>query len=123
MTTTGERAVAGRTSGLIGLGEEVTWRARHFGVVHEHSSRITAFDPPAHFRDIMVRGRFKSFEHDHFFEEHAAGTLMRDVIVFESPLGILGRLVDALVLERYLRKLIAHRNRTIKDAAEAQHGK
>jgi hypothetical protein len=28
---TGERAVAGVTSGLIGLGEEVTWRARHFG--------------------------------------------------------------------------------------------
>ena len=68
MESSGEKAVAGRTSGLIGLGEEVTWRARHFGIVHEHCSRITAFDRPRHFRDRMVQGRFKSFEHDHFFE-------------------------------------------------------
>jgi len=32
---TGERAVGGRTTGLLELGEEVTWRARHFGVHQE----------------------------------------------------------------------------------------
>ena len=68
MTRSGEQAVAGKTSGLIGLGEEVTWRARHFGVVHHHKSRITAFERPSYFRDSMVAGRFKSFEHDHIFE-------------------------------------------------------
>ena len=47
---------------------------------------------------------------------------MRDVIVFESPLGPLGRLVDALVLSRYLRKLIEERNRAIKLAAERNEG-
>src|SRR5688572_15352099 len=67
MAHTGERAVAGRTSGLIGLGEEVTWRGRHFGFVLDHTSRITAFDPPRHFRDEMIRGRFETFVHDHFF--------------------------------------------------------
>jgi len=56
MAHTGERAVAGRTNGLIGPGEEVTWRARHFGVVHHHASRITAFEPPSYFRDSMVAG-------------------------------------------------------------------
>ena len=69
---TAERAVAGKTSGLIGLGEEVTWRGRHFGIVHEHTSRITSFDRPRHFRDEMVRGRFKSFCHDHYFEPPAS---------------------------------------------------
>jgi ligand-binding SRPBCC domain-containing protein len=119
MAASGERAVAGRTSGLIGVGEEVTWQAR-LGVTHEHAARITAFDRPAHFRDTMVRGRFKRFEHDHFFEYASAGTIMRDVVVFESPLGLLGRLVDALILGRYLRKLLGERNRVIKQAAEAQ---
>ena len=47
---TGERAVAGVTAGLIEMGEEVTWRARHFGVWQELTSRITAFDRPHHFR-------------------------------------------------------------------------
>ena len=44
---TGETAVAGRTSGLIEMGEEVTWRARHFGIIQHFTSRITAFNPPA----------------------------------------------------------------------------
>jgi ligand-binding SRPBCC domain-containing protein len=122
MAASGEHAVGGRTSGLIGLGEEVSWRARHFGVCHEHTSRITAFEFPAHFRDAMVRGRFKRFEHDHFFEPSPTGTLMRDVIVFASPLGLIGKLVDTVVLGSYVRKLIEARNRVIKEAAEAQSG-
>jgi ligand-binding SRPBCC domain-containing protein len=118
MQASGERAIAGRTSGLIELGEEVTWRARHFGVVHEHTSRITAFERPLHFRDVMNKGRFARFEHDHFFEPAARGTLMRDVIEFHSPLGPVGALVDALVLRRYLTGLIETRNRVIKRRAE-----
>jgi ligand-binding SRPBCC domain-containing protein len=104
--------------GLIGLGEEVTWRARHFGVVHHHTSRITAFDRPSHFRDSMVRGRFKTFEHDHLFQAVGGATLMRDVLLFESPLGILGRLVDRLVLAKYLTRLLEERNRFIRVEAE-----
>jgi ligand-binding SRPBCC domain-containing protein len=118
MRDSGERAVAGRLSGLIGLGEEVTWRARHFGLTHEHCSRITAFDRPAHFRDSMVRGRFDRFEHDHYFAESDGVTVMRDVIDFASPMGVLGRVVDTLLLARYLRGLIEARNRVIKEAAE-----
>jgi ligand-binding SRPBCC domain-containing protein len=118
MSDSNERAVAGRTSGLIGLGEEVTWQARHFGVQHRHRSRITEYDRPRHFRDIQVAGRFRSFVHDHFFEEKAGVTHMRDVLSFESPLGILGKIADRLVLDRYLRELIAERNRVIKAEAE-----
>lgn len=119
MQDSGERAIGGRTSGLIELGEEVTWQARHFGLNHQHSSRITAFARPDHFRDSMVRGRFKRFEHDHFFAQREGRTVMRDVIDFTSPFGLLGRAVDGIVLSRYLRRLIERRNRVIKEAAEA----
>ena len=119
MKSAGERAVGGRTSGLIEMGEEVVWEARHFGIAHQHRSRITAFDRPAHFRDSMVSGRFKCFEHDHYFAESHGRTIMRDVIEFTSPLGLIGRVVDALVLSGYLRTLIVQRNRVIKETAEA----
>src|SRR2546423_15228253 len=56
MARTGERAVAGRTSGLIGMGEEVTWRARHLPVTQHFTPRVTAFDPPRHFPDSLPRG-------------------------------------------------------------------
>jgi ligand-binding SRPBCC domain-containing protein len=115
---TGERAVAGVTSGLMSLGQEVTWHARHFGIWQYLTSRITAFDPPTHFRDSLVRGAFRRFDHDHFFSEQGEITVMRDVFDFQSPLGILGRIADRLVLRSYLRRFLISRNATIKKAAE-----
>src|SRR6185295_2077403 len=82
---TGERATAGVTAGLLGLGEEVTFSARHLGVRQSHTSRITAFSRPRHFRDSMVRGAFARLDHDHFFEPTAEGTRMIDVFDFAAP--------------------------------------
>ncbi|HKR97876.1 MAG TPA: SRPBCC family protein, partial [Candidatus Dormibacteraeota bacterium] len=101
MAHTGERAVGGRTTGLIELGEEVTWRARHFGVMQHFTSRITGFDRPRWFQDSMQRGAFRSFVHDHYFEASDGATIMRDVLTFSAPLGILGRIAERLVLRRY----------------------
>jgi len=116
---TGEKAVAGVTSGLIGMGEEVTWRAKHFGVWQNLTSKITAFDRPVHFRDTMQKGAFKRFDHDHYFE-HASGiTVMTDVFDFESPLGVLGLIADNLVLKSYLERMLKEKNEVLKKAAES----
>jgi len=120
-TTSGteERAVAGVTSGLIGMDDEVTWEARHFGVRQRLTVRVTAFDPPRRFQDIMVSGAFKRMVHDHEFAEHPTGTLMRDRFEFESPLGILGKMPDRLFLATYMRRFIARRNEVLKQLAES----
>ena len=120
MRESGERVVAGKATGLLELGDEVTWEARHFGVRHRHTSRITVLDRPRHFGDEMVSGRFASFRHDHYFEAYGPRTRLIDVITFQSPLGLLGRLVDAFVLRRYLMKLIAGHNATIRREAESE---
>ena len=44
MAHTGERAVLGRTTGLIGLGESVTLEARHLGVRQRITAKVTEFD-------------------------------------------------------------------------------
>ena len=116
---TQEQAVAGRTTGLIELDEEVTWEARHLGVRQRLTSKITAFDRPRHFRDEMVRGAFSSFEHDHTFEPHEGGTLMREVFVYKSPLGLLGTLADVLFLEAYMRRFLMKRAEIVKRFAES----
>ena len=66
----------------------------------------------------MVRGRFRRFVHDHYFEENRGATRMRDVVEFASPFGVVGRLIDALVLRPYLRRLITARNGLIRREAE-----
>lgn len=117
---TGERAVAGVTSGLMALGEEVTWRARHFGIWQHLTSRITMFERPWHFRDSMVRGAFRRFDHDHFFTQQGETTIMRDVFDFQSPFNILGRMVDGLFLTDYMRRFLLTRHARIKTVAETE---
>jgi ligand-binding SRPBCC domain-containing protein len=88
---THERAVAGITHGLIGMAEEVTWEARHFGIRQRLTVRVTEFDRPLRFQDVMVAGAFKSMKHDHEFIAQPPGTLMKDRFEFESPFGLIGR--------------------------------
>ena len=114
-----ERAVAGRTSGLIELGETVTWEAVHFGLRQRLTSKITGFDRPNFLQDIMASGAFKRFTHDHFLAENGSGTLMKDVFDYDSPLWILGRLADVIFLESYMTGLLKERNRLIKQTAES----
>lgn len=115
---THETVVAGRMSGLIELGESVTWRAKHFGFFQELTSKITEFDQPNSFTDEMVAGAFKSFQHIHKFQPIRNGTNMIDVFSYISPLGILGKLADYLFLKKYMEELLMNRNAIIKDYAE-----
>ncbi|MEP7015857.1 MAG: SRPBCC family protein [Verrucomicrobiota bacterium] len=116
---TEERAIAGVTKGLIGMNEEVTWEARHFGVRQRLTVRIVAFDRPIRFQDVMISGAFKSMAHDHDFAEHPAGTLMSDRFEFQSPLGIFGAIVDRIFLESYMRRFLKQRNEVLKHLAES----
>ena len=116
---TGERAVGGKTTGLLGLGDEVTWRARHFGVRQHLTSRITAFDRPRHFRDSMVRGAFARFDHDHYFEPEGNGTRIRDVFDYDAPLGPLGWVAERVFLSAYMHRFLLTRLRELKRLAES----
>ena len=120
---TNEKAIAGVTSGLIGLDEEVTWEANHLFAKRQFTSRITHFEFPFYFRDEMQKGDFASFEHDHFFEAATEGTKMTDKIRLSSPYGWLGKLVDQLFMKQYIRSLIIKRNRVIKQVAESNDWK
>lgn len=118
---TGETIVGGVWSGVLQLGDSVTFRARHFGVWQTLTSRITALDAPHYFRDEMQRGAFRYMRHAHHFEAQGSGaTLMRDVFEFASPLGWLGQLVDALILKQYLRRFLVERGRVVKEYAETE---
>ena len=122
MAHTNERAVAGRTSGPIGLGETVTWKARHFGITWSLTSLITVADAPTRFVDEQVRGPFASFRHEHRFESIAGGTRMVDDWQHVAPLGPLGWIADRVALERHMRGLLESRNRALKAEAEAEPG-
>jgi ligand-binding SRPBCC domain-containing protein len=118
----GEEAVAleGKTSGLLDMGDKVTWQARHFGVRQSLTSQITEFDPPHAFQDTMLRGAFAWMQHDHFFRQLPGGpTYMRDVFRYAAPFPWLGLLAECLVLDDYMSHLLRERNAVIKRVAES----
>ena len=111
-----ETIVGGVTSGSMGLGDTVTWRARHFGIWWTMTSTITEYERPHRFVDEQLKGPFRRFRHVHRFEGNDDGTTtMYDHVVFDAPLGPLGRLAEKIALERYLPVLIDRRNEELVD--------
>lgn len=115
---TGQIAIAGKITGLIGLGEWVTWEAKHFGFVRHLTSKVTALDCPNYFSDKMVFGVFKSYKHERFFREENKKTIMIDKVYFESPYGVVGKLANWLFLKNYMIKLLVLRNTLLKERSE-----
>jgi ligand-binding SRPBCC domain-containing protein len=120
---TNEKAIAGVTTGLINLNETVTWQAKHLFKQRIFVSKISAMNSPDDFTDEMVTGDFKSFKHHHHFKQIQSGTIMIDVLFFESPYGIIGRWFNKLFLTKYLERFLIKRNTIIKEYAESDKWK
>jgi ligand-binding SRPBCC domain-containing protein len=119
-SATREKAIAGRTSGPIALGETVTWRGKHFGLYLQHQSLITEMEHPTYFVDEMKSGHFKSFRHEHSFVSNKETTVMIDHLEYETPMGIFGKGFDKWMLERHLTQFLLNRNKALKTLAEHQ---
>jgi len=118
MAQTNEKAIAGTITGLIQKGETVTWKAKHLLKVRTLQTLITKMIPYTFFTDEMKKGDFKSMLHHHYFKPIANGTVMIDELYFESPYGIIGKIVNSMFLTGYMTKLITQRNNIIKEYAE-----
>lgn len=118
-----EEAVAGVTSGCINLDETVTWKAKHLFRTRFMQVKITAMQKPVYFCDEQLKGDFKSFRHEHHFKSIANGTIMIDILEFETKQGFIGRVINALFLTRYLKNLLDKRNETIRLYAESEKWK
>ena len=118
MQHTKEKAVAGKTSGLLSVNDWVTWEANHFGLKFYMTIRISEMEKDNYFVDEMVKGPFKVLRHLHQFRKEGDHTLMIDEFIFKSPFGYLGKLVDKYLMEKYMRKLLMKRNAVLKRTAE-----
>ncbi len=121
--STNEKAIDGVMSGLINKDETVTWQARHFFKTRQFTSKITEMQSPVLFTDEMIKGDFISFHHEHHFKATANGTIMIDLVNFETPYGTLGKIANRLFLRLYLEKLLTRRNAVIREYAETQKWK
>jgi ligand-binding SRPBCC domain-containing protein len=116
--STGERAIAGKTSGLLELGDSVTFEAVHFGIRQQLTARIVEFDRPRRFVDEMVKGAFSNLRHIHEFFTEGDRTLMRDTLIWRSPLGVLGIIADRILVERHMQAFLVKKQHELTAYAE-----
>lgn len=117
---TNEKVIAGTTSGLIEKGETVTWQGKHFGLQLQHQSLISELIFPFYFEDVQIKGHFKWFKHQHFFEQNEDYNIMKDVLEYEIPFAIIGKLMDYFFIKRHLTNFILERNSYLKKFSENQ---
>lgn len=113
-----ERATAGVTSGILGLGDTVTWRATHFGLPFTMTARVSEHDAPQRFVDEQVSGPFRRWWHEHTFVAERGGTRMTDTVEFLAPFGPLGRVAETVLLTRYMTHLLEQRNAWLRESLD-----
>jgi ligand-binding SRPBCC domain-containing protein len=118
-----EEAVAGIRFGLVEKEDTITWKARHLFKTRMLRSRIIEMKKPQMFIDEQAEGDFKLLKHEHHFKPVDNGTIMIDLLYFETPYGSLGKLFNKIYFTRYMKRLLEQRNRIIKEVAESEKWK
>ena len=114
-----ERIIDGTMSGLMNLNDTVTWTAKHFFKQRRLKIKIIVFQRPEYFIDEQEDGDFKMMKHEHYFKSIENGTILIDQFHFETPRGLIGRLLNKFYLEKYITQLLKERNKMIKEVAES----
>ncbi len=74
---------------------------------------ITCNEPPHRFVDEQLSGPYSFWHHTHTFEEVDGGTMIKDHVRYLLPFGVLGALVEKLLVRRQLRTIFGYRERVI----------
>lgn len=119
----GEKLVDGPQHKLVQLDDTLTWSAKHLFKERRLKVKITGYKRPDFFIDEQVEGDFTLMKHEHYFKPVENGTLLIDQMRFETPYGVVGKLVNGLYLEKYMTRLLEERNAFIKKVAEGSRWK
>lgn len=79
------------------------------GIPMKWRTRITQVEPMRSFTDFQERGPYKYWNHFHEFLVTEEGVLVKDTVCYELPLGVLGNVVHALIVEQKLKNIFDYR--------------
>ena len=96
-------------------GDRVQYAIRVFGFPMRWTTLITLWRDGEAFADLQERGPYKYWLHTHTFRETQQGVEMRDVVEYELPFGILGRLAGGWLVARQLEKIFDYRAKVIRE--------
>jgi ligand-binding SRPBCC domain-containing protein len=105
----------------IQAGTLIDYRLRLFGIPVSWRTRIEVFEPPVRFTDLQLAGPYRRWHHLHEFSAVSGGTLMRDIVDYELPLGPLGAIARALFVGRTLERIFDYRGESVTKIFAPDH--
>jgi|688.fasta_scaffold529882_2 ligand-binding SRPBCC domain-containing protein len=89
-------------------------RVKKFGSRLNWIARIHEVNEPKSFRDTAEKSPFKTWTHEHKFEEENGGCWLIDTVEYSLPFGILGWIAGALLVNRDIDNMFAHRHKVTR---------
>jgi ligand-binding SRPBCC domain-containing protein len=115
-----EKFSSGAASNLVAHGETITFHVKHFGKTRLVTTRVTELQKHSSFVQEQVKGDLLHFRHEQYFKKVENGTIMIDMVNYDGPRDMIGKLMGKLYLKNYLEKFINKRNLVIQQYAESE---
>ena len=94
----------------MGRGTLIRYRLRLHGATVSWLTEIREWEPGRRFRDVQVSGPYALWDHTHTFEpDEDGGTIIGDRVVYEIPLGPLGKIAKTLFVRRDVERIFDFR--------------
>ncbi|MFT5250074.1 MAG: ligand-binding SRPBCC domain-containing protein [bacterium] len=81
-------------------------------------TEITHINDKHYFVDEQRVGPYKIWHHQHFLESTSKGTLMKDIVSYKPPFGILGKIANQLIIKNKLDEIFSYRATVLKELFE-----
>ncbi len=107
--------VLGMSTPRIDNGTLIDYALRLHGIHLRWQSRIESWIPERAFVDVQTRGPYAFWHHTHEFEPDGGGTIIRDRVRYQLPLGALGDLVAGWLVRRDLEAVFDFRRQRIQE--------
>lgn len=78
-------------------------------------TEITHVKELAYFIDDQRIGPYKLWHHQHFFNKVKDGVEMTDIVHYQAPFGIIGKLAELLFINKKVKSIFDYRNRVLED--------
>jgi ligand-binding SRPBCC domain-containing protein len=94
-------------------GAEIDYSLTWMRLPMRWKTRITEYEPPFQFVDVMEKGPYALWRHSHTFRPTEQGTIVADRVEYALPFGPLGSLVHSLFVGRHVEEIFHYRQRAL----------
>ena len=86
-------------------------------------TEITQVVDKRYFIDEQRIGPYTMWHHQHFIEPIENGVLMKDIVTYQPPFGIIGAIANSLFIKKQLKEIFAFRFKAVEDKYGVYHEK